>query len=396
MKYSFRWFGPNDPTKLDDIRYTEAREIVTSLSHIKYGEKWSYEEILKRKKNIEKIKYKNQTQLKWSVVESLPVHNDIKLRSGKYKYYINQYKDSLINLSKNNIKTVCYNFMPLVDWIRTDLSFKLDNGSLALKYNHYEMCAFELFILKLKGAEKRYSNKEISKAKTIIKKMTNSQKNKLSKALLGGMAATDRQYTFNKFDYEISKYKDITHSDLRQNLKLFLLEIFPLLKENKINFCIHPDDPPYMIYGLPRIVSNENDIKYITSICKDEYNGITLCTGSLSVNKKNDINKIIKQYGKYINFIHLRNIKREKNSKNFYESSHLEGDVDMVSVIRDLLKEEKKRKKNNKIDYEISMRPDHGHMILYDKQKNIIPGYSLLGRMKGLSELRGVIKSLEN
>ena len=251
MKYSFRWFGPGDPSKLDDIRHTEASEIVTSLNHIKYGEKWSFREIQKRKKIIEKIKYKNQTQLRWSVVESLPVHNDIKLRNGKYKYYIDQYKDSLVNLSKNNIKTICYNFMPLVDWIRTDLNFKLDNGSIALRYNHYEMCAFELFILKLKGAEKRYSNKEISKAKVVINKMTNFEKNKLSRALLGGMAATDRQYNLKKLKYEISKYKNITTKDLKQNLKLFLLEIFPLLKENKINYCIHHDDPPYMIYGLP-------------------------------------------------------------------------------------------------------------------------------------------------
>ena len=395
MKYSFRWFGPNDPTSLNQIRQVGASNIVTSLADIRYGEKWSNGAIQKRKKIIERISIKNQLKLNWSVVESLPVHNDIKVRSGKYKYYIEQYKDSLKNLANNHIKIVCYNFMPIVDWIRTDLNYKLSDGSIALKYNYLHMCIFEIFILKLKGAEDRYSSKDISTAKNLLKNMSISEKDNIKKSLMGGLAATDRRYSLRSLKYEILQYKEISHSDLRNNLKLFLKEIFPVLKDLNIYYCIHPDDPPYNIYGLPRIVSNEKDIKFITSIFKDEHNGITFCSGSLAVNKKNNLENIIKRYGKYINFIHLRNIIRENKSYNFYEAHHLEGRVDMVEIIKSLLKEENKRKKNNKSNNQIPMRPDHGHTILYDQNRLIIPGYSLLGRMKGLAEIKGIVKSLE-
>jgi len=394
MQYSFRWFGPNDPTNLNQIRQVGANNIVTSLADIKYGEKWTNEAIQKRKKIIEAVKPNNELKLKWSVVESLPVHNDIKTRSGKYRYYIEQYKDSLKNLAKNKIKTVCYNFMPIVDWIRTDLNFQLSDGSIALKYNHLHMCIFEIFILKLKGAEERYAIKDISAAKNLLNKMSTKEKNNIKKSLMGGLAATDRQYSLKSLRYEIFQYKEISHEDLRNNLRLFLKDIFQALKELGIYYCIHPDDPPYNIYGLPRIVSNEKDIDFITSIFKDEHNGITFCSGSLAVNKKNNLEKIIKSYGKYINFIHLRNIIREKNSYNFHETEHLEGRVNMVEVIKYLLKEECKRKKNNKLNNQIPMRPDHGHTILHDQNSFTIPGYSLLGRMKGLAEIKGVVKSL--
>jgi len=395
MKYSFRWFGPNDPTNLNQIRQVGANHIVTSLTDIQYGEKWTNGAIQKRKKIIEKINFKNQLKLHWSVVESLPVHNDIKIRAGKYQYYIDQYKNSLKNLANNNIKTVCYNFMPIVDWIRTDLNYKLSDGSIALKYNHFHMCIFEVFILKLKGAEDRYISNDISIAKRLLKNMNNTEKDNIKKSLMGGLAATDRQYSLKSLKYEIDQYKEISHKDLRNNLKLFLKEIFPVLKDLDIYYCIHPDDPPYNIYGLPRIVSNEKDIEFITSIFKDKHNGITFCSGSLVVNKKNNLENIIKKYGEYINFIHLRNIIRENKSYNFYEAHHLEGTFDMVQIIKSLLKEEDKRKKNNKPNNQIPMRPDHGHTILYDQDRFTIPGYSLLGRMKGLAEIKGIIKSLE-
>jgi mannonate dehydratase len=395
MKYSFRWFGPGDPTNLNEIRQVGANHIVTSLEGVKYGEKWNNEAIQKRKKIIETINFKNQLKLNWSVVESLPVHNDIKIRSGKYQYYIEQYKDSLKNLSKNNIKTICYNFMPIVDWIRTDLNYRLSDGSIALKYNHFHMCIFEVFILKLKRAEERYTNNEISIAKRLMKTLTNKERDNIKKSLMGGLAANDRQYSLKNLRYEISQYKEINHTDLRNNLKLFLREIFPVLKDLNIYYCIHPDDPPYNIYGLPRIVSNEKDIKFITSIFKDEQNGITFCSGSLGVNKENNLVNIIRKYGKYINFIHLRNIIREDISYNFHEAHHLEGDVNMVQIIKALLKEEGRRKKNNNLNDQIPMRPDHGHTILHDQNRSTIPGYSLLGRMKGLAEIKGIIKSLE-
>jgi len=393
MEFTFRWFGPKDPAKINHIRQVGVTGIVTSLNHIKYGEKWIDDEIKKRKKIINEVKNSKELELKWSVAESLPVHNDIKSRSGKYKYYIDQYKDSLVNLSKNQIKTICYNFMPLIDWVRTDLNYKLKNNAIALKYDHLKMCAFEVIILKIKDAEKRYTKNQIIKAKEVFKKMKNSEKQSLKESLLGGLAANDRKFSINELKYEIDKFKEINHTDLRNNLKSFLIEIFPILKEHQIKYCIHPDDPPYNIFGLPRILSNENDIKYLTSIFKHENNGITLCTGSLGVDKKNNIERIIKKYGKYINFLHLRNIKRDTNSKNFYESDHLDGDVNMVNIIKLILKEERKRSKNNR-SYNIPMRPDHGHTIIYDQDKKIIPGYSLLGRMKGLAELKGIIKAL--
>ena len=395
MKYSFRWFGPEDPTSLNEIRQVGANHIVTSLEGVKYGEKWNNEAIQKRKKIIETINFKNQLKLNWSVVESLPVHNDIKIRAGKYQYYIEQYKDSLKNLSKNNIKIICYNFMPIVDWIRTDLNYRLSDGSIALKYNHFHMCIFEVFILKLKGAEERYTNNEISTATRLMKTLTNKERDNIKKSLMGGLAANDRQYSLKNLRYEISQYKEINHNDLRNNLKLFLREIFPVLKDLNIYYCIHPDDPPYNIYGLPRIVSNEKDIKFITSIFKDEQNGITFCSGSLGVNKENNLVNIIRKYGKYINFIHLRNIIREDISYNFHEAHHLEGDVNMVQIIKALLKEESRRKKNDNLNDQIPMRPDHGHTILHDQNRSTIPGYSLLGRMKGLAEIKGIIKSLE-
>ena len=357
-------------------------------------EKWTNRAIQKRKKIIENTNYKNQLKLNWSVVESLPVHNDIKIRSGKYQYYIQQYKDSLKNLAKNNIKTICYNFMPIVDWIRTDLNYQLSDGSIALKYNHLHMCIFEVFFLKLNGAEERYTNKDISVARKLLRNMNNKEKDNIKKSLMGGLAATDRMYSLKSLKYEISQYAETNHKDLRNNLKLFIQEIFPVLKDLDIYYCIHPDDPPYNIYGLPRIVSNEKDLEFITSIFKDEHNGITFCSGSLAVNKKNNLNNIIKKYGKYINFIHLRNIISEKKSYNFHESHHLEGEVDMVQVIKNLLNEERRRSKKNKVNSQIPMRPDHGHTILYDQDRFTIPGYSLLGRMKGLAEIKGIVKSL--
>ena len=231
MEFTFRWFGPKDPAKINHIRQVGVTGIVTSLNHIKYGEKWIDDEIKKRKKIINEVKNSKELELKWSVAESLPVHNDIKSRSGKYKYYIDQYKDSLVNLSKNQIKTICYNFMPLIDWVRTDLNYKLKNNAIALKYDHLKMCAFEVIILKIKDADERYTKKQIIKAKEIFKKMKNSEKQSLKKSLLGGLAANDRKFSINELKYEIDKFKEINHTDLRNNLKNFLIEIYLVCTE---------------------------------------------------------------------------------------------------------------------------------------------------------------------
>ena len=394
MEYTFRWFGPKDPSKLNHIKQIGVSGIVTSLAEIKYGEKWSYKEINKRKKLIEKNIISKNSNLKWSVVESLPVHNDIKKRSGRYKYFIDQYKDSLVNLSKSNIKTICYNFMPLIDWVRTDLNFKLPNGSLALKYNHLHVCAFENFILKSKNAKLRYSSKQIFDARKILNSMNTKDLSKLRMALLGGLAANDKKYSLKDLNYEIDQFAELNHADLRNNLREFINEIYPIIKKYKLNYNIHPDDPPYNVYGLPRILSNEKDIEYLINIKKDKQIGLTFCSGSLGVNKKNNLPKIIRKYGSYINFIHLRNIRHVDKSLDFYEDDHLEGSLNMVDIIKAIIKEEKKRKKSNHLIKDIPMRPDHGHTILHDINNKTIPGYSLLGRMKGLDHLKGIIKTI--
>ena len=395
MEFTFRWFGPKDPTSLSFIKQTGAKEVVTSLADAKYGESWSISNIQKRQKLIQENKTTNM-KLIWSVAESLPVHNVIKLRTGKYKYYTQQYLDSLNNLAKCNIKTICYNFMPVIDWVRTDLLYKTDEGSIALKYDHRDMCIFENFILELPGAYDRYSSQIIDQSKKKFKRMNQKQIQTLMYALMGGLAANDRKYNLSRLRYEISQYNELSHKDLQNNLKEFLNDIFPVIKEKKIYFCIHPDDPPYSIYGLPRIVSNRKDIKYIINLHKDNFVGLTLCSGSLGVKKENNITKIINDYGEYINFIHLRNIIRDKSLPNFLESDHLEGDLNMVNIIKAILKEEKRRKKYEINNSQIPMRPDHGHTILYDQNNKTIPGYSVLGRMKGLAQLKGIIKGLEN
>ena len=394
MEYTFRWFGPNDPSKLNHIRQIGVSGIVTSLANVKYGEKWSHASIKKRKSLIESFLVNHSKSLKWSVVESLPVHNDIKKRSGKYKYYIDQYKDSLVNLAKNNITNICYNFMPLIDWVRTDLNFELPNGSQALKYNHLHVCAFENFILKSKNAKLRYSSKQIFEARKLLNSMNSKELSKLKMALLGGLAANDRKYSLRDLNYEIDQFAELNHSDLRNNLKEFINEIYPIIKKYKLNYNIHPDDPPYNVYGLPRILSNEKDIDYLIKIKNDFQIGLTFCSGSLGVNTKNNLPKIIKKYGPYINFIHLRNITHIAKSLDFYEDDHLEGSLDMVKIVRSIIQEEKNRKKLNHPIKSIPMRPDHGHTILHDKNIKTIPGYSLLGRMKGLDQLKGIIKTI--
>lgn len=394
MEYTFRWFGPQDPSKLREIRQIGINGIVTSLANVKYGQKWSYESIKKRKSLIESFRVSSSKTLNWSVVESLPVHNDIKKRSGNYKYFIDQYKDSLVNLAKNKVTNICYNFMPLIDWVRTDLNFELPNGSQALKYNHLHVCAFENFILKSKNAKLRYSSKQIFDAKKLLNSMSSRELSKLKMALLGGLAANDRKYTLKDLNYEIDQFSELNHSDLRNNLKEFINEIYPIIKKYKLNYNIHPDDPPYNVYGLPRILSNENDINYLLNIKKDKQIGLTFCSGSLGVNKKNNLPKIINKYGSYINFIHLRNISHVGKSLDFYEDDHLEGSLDMVKIIKAIIKEEEKRKKSNHPIKNIPMRPDHGHTILHDINSKTIPGYSLLGRMKGLDQLKGIIKTI--
>lgn len=394
MQNSFRWYGPHDPVSLSDIRQSNADFIVTSLHHIPYGKKWSKNEIRKRINFINKHNSKKNIKLRWNVVESIPVHNNIKLRHQNYKKLIDNYKDTIFNIAKNNIQTICYNFMPIVDWTRTQLDYRLPTDGLALRFDYLHIVIFERFILNLKNLEERYSLKQINSAEILYKKMNARDLKNMNLSIMGGLPASEKNYSINEFKKMLDAYKNVKHIDLRENLRDFIRAIIPVAEENKVKMAIHPDDPPIPLFGVPRIVSTLEDYRYILSSYDSNSNGMTFCSGSLASNINNNIYKIFNTFKKRVNFIHLRNIKMEKDKKSFYESNHLNGDVDFVKLIKMILKEEKRRSKSKKVD--IPMRPDHGHCLLDDQnKKGSNPGYTAIGRLMGLSELRGIIKSLE-
>ena len=394
MQNSFRWYGPNDPVSLSDIRQANAEYLVTSLHQIPNGEKWTKNDVKKRINFIKKHNTSNNINLKWNVVESIPVHNNIKLRHKNYKKLINNYKDTIANIAKNNIKTICYNFMPIVDWTRTQLDFKLPTDGLALRFNYLQVIIFERFILKLKDLESRYTFKQIKNAEILYKKMKPKDVNNMKFSIMGGLPASETNYSVNSFKQMLDAYKNVDHDNLRENLIDFLKEIIPVAEENNVKMAIHPDDPPIPLFGVPRIVSTLDDYDFILNSFRSQSNGMTFCSGSLGSNINNDVYKIFNKFKDKIHFIHLRNVKIEKDKKSFYESNHLSGDVDFVRLIKMILKEEKRRSKYKKI--EIPMRPDHGHCLLDDqKKKTFNPGYTAIGRLMGLSELRGIIKTVK-
>ncbi len=394
MQLSFRWYGPKDSVSLSEIRQSNANYIVTSLHHIPTGEKWTKEDVYKRIIYINKHNNKNNINLKWNVVESIPVHNNIKLRKNNYRKLINNYKDSIASIGNNKIKTICYNFMPIIDWTRTQLDFKLPTDGIALRFNYIHFIIFEKYVLNLKNLEERYSHKQLSLAETTFKKMRGSDIKNLKFSIMGGLPAAEKKYTVREFIKMLEAYKDVDKKELRANLKEFLSEIIPVAEEKKIKMAIHPDDPPIPLFGLPRIVSSLNDYDYIFKSYVSKSNGMTFCAGSLASSNKNNVYKIFNKFKEKVYFIHLRNVEIEKDKKSFYETNHLSGDIDFVKLIKMILKEEKRRKKIN-LDYNIPMRPDHGHCLLDDQNKVFNPGYSVIGRMMGLSELRGIIKSFD-
>ena len=395
MQNSFRWYGPNDPVSLSDIRQSNAEYLVTSLHQIPYGEKWTKNDVKKRIDFINKYNSSKNVNLKWNVVESIPVHNNIKLRHKNYKKLIDNYKDTIANIAKNKIGTICYNFMPIVDWTRTQLDFQLPTDGLALKFNYLQIIIFEMFILKLKNLDQRYSKKQIHDAEKLYKKMKPGDLNNMKFSIMGGLPASETNYSISGFKKMLDAYKSVKHADLRENLRDFIKAIIPIAEENNIKMAIHPDDPPIPLFGVPRIVSTYEDYKFILNSYNSKSNGMTFCSGSLASNIHNDIYKIFNKFKEKVNFIHLRNVIIEKDKKSFYESNHLSGDVDFVKLIKMILKEEKRRSKNKKVD--IPMRPDHGHALLDDqKKKTFNPGYTAIGRLMGLSELRGIIKAVKN
>ncbi|MFY9947268.1 MAG: mannonate dehydratase [Candidatus Sulfotelmatobacter sp.] len=389
MKETWRWFGPNDPVPLDHIKQAGATGIVTALHHLYRGEAWPLDEVQKRRDEIAAAGFV------WSVVESIPIHNSIKLRSGPYQHFVDAWKGSLAAVAKAGVPVVCYNFMPVVDWTRTDLRWRLPTTGYALRFDAVDFAAYDLFVLNRQGAREEYSEERNRAAQARFNSMSEARKSDLECTIIAGLPGAEASYNRDTIRSLIADYHGMTSDDLRSNLIAFLREVAPVAQELGVWLAIHPDDPPWPLFGLPRVVSTAGDVRKIFSGCDIPANGLTFCVGSFGARADNDLLAMAREFGSRIHFVHLRQVTREPDG-SFHEAEHLAGSSDMVGVIRILLEEEARRRQTGRSDHEIPMRPDHGHLLADDIGKKINPGYSLVGRLKGLAELRGVMRGLKH
>jgi len=388
MRQTWRWFGPHDLISLAHARQAGATGIVTALHHIYSGEAWPLEEVLKRKAEIE------SAGLVWSVVESIPVHNSIKLGTEPRRKYVAKWKDTLAAIAKASVPVVCYNFMPLVDWTRTNLRWPLPSTGLALRFDAIDFAAYDLFILARPNAEIDHPPKRVVAARVRFEAMSHAQRDELEQAIIAGLPGAEAFYNRKTFLESRAQWQGITSDDLRSALAAFLREVVPVAEELGLTLAIHPDDPPWPLFGLPRVVSTADDARFILNAVNSPASGLTFCAGSYGARADNDLLAMVREFASRIHFVHLRQVVRETDG-SFYEADHLHGSSDMLGVIRALLAEESRRRCANRKDHEIPMRPDHGHVLGDEIHRKTNPGYSYVGRLKGLAELRGVIEAFQ-
>lgn len=397
MEQTWRWYGPEDPVTLADIRQAGATGVVTALHEIPVGDIWPLQILKERKRLIEwddSKKTPKERGLAWSVVESIPVHEHIKLGKPDKDKWIESYKQSIKNVGEVGVKTICYNFMPVVDWTRTNLEFELEDGAKALAFDMLEFAAFDIYILKRPNAKESYSEEVLSLAKSKFESLSSEERYLLQKNIIAGLPGAQEGYTLIQFQEKLDEYKHINDSEYRKNLTYFLQEIIPVAIESGVKMAIHPDDPPISLFGLPRVVSTESDLIALLKVVDSPYNGFTMCTGSYGVRPDNDLAGMIERHGAKLNFAHLRSTQRD-GFGSFHEAGHLRGDVDMYAVILEILKEQKRREGVYRTDIQIPMRADHGHTILDDLDKKTNPGYSAIGLLRGMAELRGLELGIE-
>lgn len=398
MRQTWRWFGPKDLCSIDDITQVGAAGVVSALHHVPNGVVWTKEEIAKRYTEIATRKDGSASGLTWDVVESLPVSEDIKKQKGDWRAHIANYKVSMRNLAESGMEVICYNFMPVLDWTRTDLRWTVPNGGSCMRFDINDFAAFDIHILERPGAGADYTNAIADEAARRVSGMSEDAKKQLARNVTMGLPGSTESMTLGDVQAHLSEYGDITRDQLREHFVAFLEEVVPEAEKLGLRLCCHPDDPPFALLGLPRIMSTEADYKYILDAVDSPSNGMTLCSGSLGARPDNDLPGMMQRFGPKVHFLHLRNVKRDNDdiAGSFYEAEHLAGDTDMVALIAAIIGEERRRKAEGRKDAIIPMRPDHGQDILDDLGRRSQPGYPTIGRMKGLAELRGVMTALEH